>query len=267
MAMKIPVLSLLLRYINNVQKKDNNYDIAKALLTHYHDIPQLNIHDMADKCFVSTASLSRFVRLLGFGDYPSFKKACESSIDINVDYSCEISKAHKEDIKPIFQRYTSNIKENMDYIFNHLDYQQLDRICKMIYESHSIAFFGLEFATLLGHHFQVKMADLNKFIKIGNSYIEQKEIADCLDENSVVIIASLEGGYFYHNDDILNILKAKKVKIIALTMNNSSLIKNSVDEIIVSSLYNSETEGRISLLYMIELLLMYYVINYKNISV
>ena len=261
---KTSIKSMLLKYANNVYKKDNNYDIANALIKYYNDIPKLTIHDMADRCYVSTASLSRFIHLLGFEDYPSFKMACKNSVDIRVDYSVELSRAIPEDIKPICERYTNHIKQNMDYVMDSLDYNQLNRICKDIFESEYVAFFGLEFATLLGSHFQVKMAELNKLIKIGNTLIREKEIAKSLDDKCIAIIASLEGGYFYYNNEIIDTLKQNNVKIIALTMNNTSMIKNIADEIIISSLYNSETEGRVSLLYVIELLLMIYVINYKD---
>ena len=264
--MKTPVLSLLLRYINNTTKKDNNYDIAKGLLEHYHEIPVLTIHDMADACYVSSSSLSRFVHLIGYRDYREFKESCKNSIEIDVDYSFELAKTRKEDMESIYRTYTNNIKTNLDFALANLDYEQLERIARTIYETKDIAFFGLEFATLLGQHFQIKMAELNKLVKIGDTYQKQKEIVESFDKSGIVIIASLEGGYFYHNDDILKALKEKGVTIVALTMNDSSMIKKSSDEIILTSKSNSDTEGRISILYVIEILLMYYVINYKAIS-
>lgn len=266
MAMKTPVLSLLLRYINNTQKKDNNYDIAKGLFEHYHDIPKLTIHDMADACYVSSSSLSRFVHMIGYSDYREFKESCENDLDISVDYSFELSKTRKEDMKSIYGMYTRNIKVNLDYILANLDYGQIERISKIMYETDDIAFFGLEFATLLGAHFQIKMAELNKLVKIGDTYQKQKDIAESFGNSGIVFIASLEGGYFYHNDDILKTLRDKGVTIVALTMNDSSMIRKSSDEIILSSKSNSDTEGRISILYVIEILLMYYIINYKAIS-
>ena len=79
----------------------------------------------------------------------------------------------------------------------------------------------------------------------------------------VVIIASLEGGYFYYYNEIMDILRGKNIKIISLTMNNNSYINKISDEIIVASKHNSDTEGRISLLFTLELLLMHYAINYQ----
>ena len=37
------VLSILLRYVNGQYKKDTNYDIALALLTHYSEIPKIQL--------------------------------------------------------------------------------------------------------------------------------------------------------------------------------------------------------------------------------
>ena len=161
MAMQTPVLSLLLREINVTNKKGSSYDIAKALMQHYHEIPSLTIHELADTCFISSASLSRFIRMLGFDHYTEFRNACQKEIGIEVDYSKEVSKASIDDMRPILKHYTENIKNNIDFTFQQLDFKQLERITKKMFEAKEMAFFGLEFATLLGQHFQVKMASMN----------------------------------------------------------------------------------------------------------
>ena len=174
MAMKTPVLSLLLREINVTNKKGSSYDIARALMNHYHEIPELTIHELADACYISSASLSRFIRMLGFDHYTEFRNACQKEIGIEVDYSKDVSKASIEDMRPIIELYTQNIKNNIDFTFQHMDFQQLERIANMMFQAKEMAFFGLEFATLLGQHFQVKMASMNKLVRFGLTYEEQK---------------------------------------------------------------------------------------------
>ena len=49
------VLSILLRYVNGQYKKDTNYDIALALLTHYSEIPKKTINEISDLCYVAPA--------------------------------------------------------------------------------------------------------------------------------------------------------------------------------------------------------------------
>lgn len=263
MAMKTPVLSLLLREINVTNKKGSSYDIAKALMQHYHEIPNLTIHELADICFISSASLSRFIRMLGFDHYTEFRNACQKEIGIEVDYSKEVSKASIEDMRPIIELYTENIKNNIDFTFHQMDFQQLERITNMMFQAKEMAFFGLEFATLLGQHFQVKMASMNKLVRLGLTYEEQKEIAENLHEGALVFVASLEGGYFYRNDEVLDVLKKKHAVMVAMTMNENTKLMKDVDEILICNKENSNTEGRITLLYMIEILLMYYFVNYQ----
>ncbi|MGL5979236.1 MAG: MurR/RpiR family transcriptional regulator [Erysipelotrichaceae bacterium] len=266
MAIKTPVLSKLLRVINAGGKKDGNYEIAKAMLDLYHEIPAMTIHEVADRCYVSSASISRFIRMLGYDTYIDFKRECSSAIGIDADYSKSVIKAKKEDLSPIFTRYTNNVIENIGFTLDHIDYAQLNRICEQVYHAKDVAFFGLEFATLIGQHFQIKMASLNKFVKLGISYEEQIAIAQSLQDGAVVIVVSLEGGYFYRSDEVMKILKAKNITLIAFTMNEHLKVAKEVDEIIICNKHNSDTEGRISILYIMELFLMYYAINYQMIS-
>jgi len=105
------VLSTLLRYVNGQYKKDTNYDIALALLTHYSVIPEKTINELSELCFVSPASISRFVKLIGFHSFQEFKNACLNTLDISkTDYSPQIIKADKKDVKEIFQNYTKYFK-------------------------------------------------------------------------------------------------------------------------------------------------------------
>lgn len=267
MPMVTPVVSILLRQINGSVKKGNAYDIAKALLEHYDDIPDLTIHELADACYISSASLSRFIRTIGFEQFSDFRNACKKKIGIDVDYSSTVAKASAEDMQPIIERYTESIKENITFTYEHLNYDQLDRICKAMFEAKEVAFFGLEFATLMGQHFQIKMASMNKLIRLGITYEEQVEVASNLHEGAIVLVASLEGGYFYRNDEIMQILKEKNIKIVALTMNEHTKMVKDVDEILICNKENSNTEGRVTILYMLEILLMCYFVNYQAYSI
>lgn len=208
MARKESVLSRLLQYINGAYKKDTNYHIALKLITAYKKIPNMTIIETSELCNVSTASVSRFIRLLGYETFSEFKIACSNALDIrSTDYSAMVLKANKEDLKSIFERYTNSVLENIKFTYDNIDYQQIDNICRMLFESKDIALFGSEFSSLLGLHLQNRMSLMSKFVKIGFSYEKQLEIAKSLKQNAVVIVATIEGGYFYRNVGILDVLK------------------------------------------------------------
>lgn len=259
------VLSTLLRYVNGQYKKDTNYDIALASLTHYSVIPEKTINELSELCFVSPASISRFVKLIGFHSFQEFKNACLNTLDISkTDYSPQIIKADKKDVKEIFQNYTKHVIDNIQFTYDHLDFEQLDHVCKYIHDSLEVLVLGLEFSTLLAQHIQNRFALMNKYITVAISNDEQLEAAHNLKENSVVIILSVEGGYFYRHSEVIQILLEKNIKLIVLTMNNhNKMINEFIDkEVILCSQDNTNTESRMSLLYSLEIIIMYYCIYF-----
>lgn len=173
-------MSQLLSIVNYGDGKEVNVDIAKTILQNYHKIPELTIFDLADLCYVSSSSITRFVRTLGYDSYKQFKNDIDNTLTIDVDYSKRINMATAEDLKPIYQRYTENVIENIQFTFEHIDYRQLNRVCEMIYQAKEIALFGLEYANYVGIHFQNKMASLNRLIQLGVSDEKQLELAKIL---------------------------------------------------------------------------------------
>ncbi|MGT2800300.1 MurR/RpiR family transcriptional regulator [Streptococcus marmotae] len=259
----ITVMAILLRLMNDSISNKTQFSIARGILKNFRQIPQISIYDLADLCFVSPASISRFVKSLGFSSFSEFKKECEGYISIDVDYSSNVLKAKGADILPLFERYTVSAKENLDYNLQNIDMDQIEKISDWIYKADDVVYLGLEFATILGQHYQKKMAECNKYIHLPWNFEQQREIIGDFSENSVAIIASLEGGYFYRSSEIIRMLKNKGSKVIAITMEHNSKLLRDADEIILCNKNNSETEGRLSLLHVIELLIMYYFINYK----
>lgn len=257
------VLGQILQYMNTTRPDTIPYLVAKGILRYFKEIPRITIHELAEKSFVSSASIHRFVKKMGFENYKEFKEACKNDIDINVDYSTHVLKAQESDIKPIFEQFTTHASENLQYNLSNLDYRQLIRICDQIYRAQEVVYLGLEFAMILGQHFQKKLAECNRFVQLPTTYDQQLRVCQGLDEQSVVIIVSLELGFLYRNEELLNILRENHVPIIVITRDNNSKMVRDFEEVLPCSQYNSETEGRIGLLHLLELLIMMYYINYK----
>ena len=78
------------------------------------------------------------------------------------------------------------------------------------------------------------------------------------------MLLSVEGGYFYRHNEVIQILLEKKVKLVVLTMNeHQKMINEFIDrEVILCSQDNTNTESRISLLYTLEIIIMYYCIYF-----
>lgn len=258
------VLSILLQYINNSFVKDSNYDIAEYMVKNYFKIPNMTINDLAEVCYVSPASISRFIRTLGFEKFSKFKEACDNTHDIDTDYSNLVTEAKENDIKKVFEEYTKSTIDNIQTTFNNINYEQFDRISSMLHDCDDVIVLGLEFALLLGQHFQGRMALMRKQVKVPMRFEEQLEVAKETNSNSVVFIASIEGGYFYRNSKVVQELEKNNAKIIVLTLNNHTKLVKKATEVVKCATINDNTEGRISLLYSLELILMNYYIKYNK---
>ncbi|MGG5372161.1 hypothetical protein IGI67_003832 [Enterococcus sp. AZ196] len=252
------VRSILLRYINNKRKQDNNYFIAQIILDNFNSIPQLTIYDLSERCFVSTAAISRFIRLIGFSTYTDFKTACESEIGITHDYDKKYTTNISEETGSFMDEFAENIHSNLLFCQRNLSEEKLIELVEKIHDSPEVVVFGLEFASFMSQHFQSRMAMMDKRIYTGFTVADQLKVIEKIQPNTLALIFSMEGGFFYFNEKVVAALKKKNASIIVFTFKNSPMIERSAEDVIICGERNENTEGRLSVLHIMELLIFYY---------
>ena len=77
----------LMSYVSTTPQQDANYDIALAMLTHYGKLKNLSLAEIADLCYVSKASISRFCRFMGFDGFRELHDCLLQDFSIRTDYS------------------------------------------------------------------------------------------------------------------------------------------------------------------------------------
>ena len=70
---------LLNDYLKGSNKSSINEEIARFFIAYLNEIPNLKITEIAEKCHVSTTSIIRFCRELGYLDFTDFKKCIEET--------------------------------------------------------------------------------------------------------------------------------------------------------------------------------------------
>ena len=76
----------LLSFVSTALVRDANYDIAVALLRHYPQLKGLTLSQIADLCYTSNASISRFCRFLGMDNFKN-SGLDGSGFTMRTDYS------------------------------------------------------------------------------------------------------------------------------------------------------------------------------------
>lgn len=254
----------LLEYVNNAIKKDINYEIAVIMLKNFNKVKEMNITEISELCYVSPASISRFCRMLGFDNFSDFKSISNVKFSLQSDYSKQLIDNAEKDLKSAYEEYTNSLIKNMSHALDNLDMENLDRIVKQIHLTEKVAFFGTQFIYSVGKHLQSRLILTGKFIEAYSSYNKQLECARNLDNNSLAIIVSVEGSYFFKYLEIIETLKENGVKIVVLTQNTNSKLADIADSILICGNSNSNNEGRDIALYMIELLIFRYSTLYNN---
>ena len=73
------VIHDLLTLVNSATRETNEIVIARALLENRADLAHLSMDVLSKKYYVSQASITRFIKKIGFEDFRSFKEAMINS--------------------------------------------------------------------------------------------------------------------------------------------------------------------------------------------
>lgn len=253
----------LINFINVSSKKGVDYEIAKIILNNINIISDISIVELSELCFVSTATLSRFFKHMGYENFQDFKKAASIKFKIEDDYSDELKYTAINNPNEALNYYTKSIKDNITYAFQNLDLRLLDSIIHLIHDSKSVGVFGSQIfyssALLLQH----KLILNGKFVEAYSSSLEQLECAKEMNDKSVAIIISVEGSYMYRSMDIIDELKKNNVKIVLITQNVNSKFASIADKVLICGNTNNNNEGIFAVMYLLELLIMRYGLLYK----
>lgn len=204
---------------------DGDKQILTYILDHQDSISNSSIHDLAGQIGISSATLSRFTKKIGYASFQDFKlaayQATTASKTQDQTFFGNISPENnnKEILDTVFYNTINSLKSTCEIIDNNA----LDQAINIISSSQSCSFFGL------GGSNTVAAIAYHKFLRTSLStnyhadFHYQQMIASTLTENDCAIVISHSG----QNIDtlkIVDILKHRNVPIIGITSYHGSLL-------------------------------------------
>ena len=174
------------------------------------------------------------------------------------------------------------IRENPSYVINKvydlvfeslimgkvsLRIADIDRICRMIHEHKKVHFFGYQFNKVLASDLQLKFMKLGKFIYAFADRGEDSQKIELLDKDSLAIVMSVSGKIGH--EVLMDQIHERGAKILLITMNPETPLKDSVDELFVvngreSDFTVSSISGSIGLLTALNIIYVRYGIMYQK---
>ena len=205
---EVDILYTLMSYVNVSSPQDMYYSIAHTILTHIDQIPSISINDLADLCYTSPATISRFCKDMNCKSFVNFKNEIAIAQNILEDAEYLKNKMYQEAI------------ESLSLVQNSISMSDIDRICAMIYEAKKVHMLGYQFNKIISNDFQMKMLKHRKFIYAFVERGDEIQRLDMIDESSLVIIITVRAREQLMNA-LINKVKEHHPKILLLTMNQT----------------------------------------------
>lgn len=210
------IIDKLNNYINNHGISDINYNIALFLINNMGNIETYNITELSKECYVSQATVSRFIKKLGFEDYNSLKSEC-------LNYMDEIKKKRIKESTDI-ELLNKDLKL-FDNKFNEID---IENIVETLKKYNKIYISGLNYCYLMAQYFQMEYFSLeNVTIKV----IEDNEEIQNIEKGSLLIVLTTTGNYFNINRIVKEYIRNSNCEKILISIRDlDGKIKNLFDK-------------------------------------
>lgn len=185
---KLPIV--LLSELAAGKEDSNNCRIARYLLDRLDHLEDVSVELLAEECFVSKATVSRFCRDIGLEDFTELRDLLRQTEKTFTLYGRDLPP--KEQGLDFCQR----VNESLSLVANTIDYVALDRLAQEIREAKRIAAFGLLKAETAAINLQSDLVMLGKNAITKVSFQEQREFLENALADDLVIIFSYTGIYF-----------------------------------------------------------------------
>lgn len=254
----------LLSYIDTSMQRDNNYQIAVKMLENFDALKGMSIAQIADMCFVSKASVSRFCRFLGYESFRELHDALEIDYPISYDYSQRFFYNLTANPQAAFLAYAEEARQNIAATISEENLTELPKIVDAIHNCRRVAFFSHHFLWDTGRYLQNKLFSMGKVMELYLDQSAQLECARSLQPKDLAIICSVGGSYPMRYIDVCNGIRDSKCSVLAITQNASNPYWNQATFIMRCGESNANDTGKYGALAAIDLIVQQYLLQYGS---
>lgn len=266
--MKNNLIAQLQSVVNNTPENDVNFVIADYLLRAVFDEKrELTINEIANKCYTSPATVSRFARQIGYDSFQELKKRCEISKSSGTEILFDNLENMNFDFvndRQILMNFAHNISESLEDLVIHLNFEEIDKLIELIHDSENVYIFGIQLSGLFAQHLQFLLMNMGKVCRCYTDGVRQDAAAKSMPANSIAIILSVDGNLLRERRDTLFDIKENNAKLILITQNPTSKWNYLFDQIVYLGNFKSAKNGRYKLQFFLEIILNRYTLKYNK---
>ncbi|MCI8293687.1 MAG: MurR/RpiR family transcriptional regulator [Hespellia sp.] len=178
----------LIAIINHYPPTAPEYYLALNILKNFESIPQISIEEMAELCFTSTATLSRFCKNLGFKNYNMLRHTIEGEMhafkkDLPIYYRSEEKNTDMNSFASI-DYFITEMASSLETLRKEIHYEDIAKVIDAINGAKNITLICDSSILSSFITFQYQMLLCNKVIQYSPKWIHAADMP----ENSVRIM-------------------------------------------------------------------------------
>ncbi|WP_375315356.1 MurR/RpiR family transcriptional regulator [Spiroplasma endosymbiont of Tipula paludosa] len=237
-------INKIISQIKELATSTHNYALlANYIITNTQKVITFRINDLANKTYVSTSTVSRFVKLLGLSGYNEFQHVLKYYLhNIAGDYISHSSPDNKGDyIKTLYENTTKSLQDT----HNIIDTKKIEQVSLYLTKTQEVILIAGQASYVPCLDLAEKLIRLGFNVKFSNNAYIQNTYCKLSSKNSLVIAVSYSGINFEVLRN-LKIVKGNNSHIVTVTKRNKNEV-NSYSDVALHVLSNESIERYVSL--------------------
>ena len=218
-------ITLLIQIINDNNSRVNKTErnIALQMIRNLDKIPNCSLQEVADFCYCSIATVSRFVKKLNFKDFSTFRYKVALDLFNSPKLNLKMPSEYQTEYAQLKSDYLGIVKAQIDELDKSLSMEEIERAVELLHEADTILIYSP--GDLNFQAFQVDMVLHGKVSWHVKSYSEiEKEIDTPCKTVVVAPLFSSQNGW-----QNVNVLHERGVKMIIAARENVNGYEKSAD--------------------------------------
>lgn len=237
---------------------ESDVAIARYLLKNINQInKKTNLQDLADLCYTSPASISRFSQKIGYLTFNNFKEDC---IGVKDELNEMIIDSHALQTLD-FNNLSADISSGLSTIDVSQLNAQIDQLCDMINKTSRIFIFATHIPGDIACMLQRALLTTGKYVEFFPRKEHQMEIVKEVCSNDLCIFISLEGTLLMEKSITVPAI-ISLAKNVLITQNIHNKFTESFSLIIGLGEHDAEIIGKYKLLFFVDCLINRYYKKY-----
>lgn len=245
-----------LKYLNAHDENDTYFRIILYILNYQEKIPTMSISELADECFVSAATISRFCKHFNLHSYATLKKEIAAAKKFSNFQGLRMSKKEAQHIQSnpqeYLQFYANEIKQSIDDVVSHLNHAEIDRLLQNIHEAQEVILIGYSSTLDLAKSMQTSLMMSNKITIVPEEEALLNTMIQQANEQTMIIVFSSFGTIFNKNADLVNKITNSAAYSVLITQHTKNVFTNFFDQTIHATSNNYLQIGTYPLTFFID---------------